>query len=45
VVIGSATRDLLGDVAVLRQLGRVIVKGKREPVDAFVLRGLAEVRR
>jgi class 3 adenylate cyclase len=45
VVIGSTTRDLLGDAADLHQLGRVTVKGKREPVDAFVLLGLAEVRR
>jgi len=41
VVIGATTRDLLGDVADLEPLGPVTVKGKREPVDAFVLRGLS----
>jgi class 3 adenylate cyclase len=40
VVIGSTTRELLDHVAEVEQLGPVTVKGKREPVEAFVLRGL-----
>lgn len=40
VVIGPMTRDLLGDRAVLRPLGLVPVKGKSEPVAAFVLEAL-----
>lgn len=40
VVIGPTTRDLLGDGADLRPLGLVSVKGKREPVAAFVLLAL-----
>jgi class 3 adenylate cyclase len=45
VVIGGTTRTLLGDIADVDPLGPVSVKGKRQPVDAFVLRGLAAVRR
>lgn len=45
VVIGPVTRELLDEAADVRPLGPVTVKGKREPVEAFVLRGLrAEVR-
>jgi adenylate cyclase len=44
VVIGAATSEALGDVAELEPLGLVTVKGKRDPVGAFVLRGLAGVR-
>jgi class 3 adenylate cyclase len=40
VVIGSTTRDLLDHVAEVESLGPVAVKGKRDPVEAFVLRGL-----
>lgn len=40
VVIGSTTRDLLDHVAEVDSLGPVTVKGKRDPVEAFVLRGL-----
>ncbi len=40
VVIGPATRALLGDVADVESLGPVTVKGKRDPLEAFVLRGL-----
>lgn len=40
VVIGPITRELLGDRADLRPLGLVPVKGKSEPVAAFVLETL-----
>jgi class 3 adenylate cyclase len=44
VVIGPATYAMLGDAAECRSLGPVAVKGKREPVDAYVLDGLAGAR-
>jgi adenylate cyclase len=37
VVIGSATADAIGDAAVLEPLGRLELKGRTEPVDAFAL--------
>lgn len=40
VVISSTTRDLLDHVAEVESLGPVAVKGKRDPVQAFVLRVL-----
>ena len=40
VVIGGATLEAAGDGARVESLGRVEVKGKREPVAAFVLLGL-----
>jgi class 3 adenylate cyclase len=40
VVIGPATRQLLKHLALVRSMGPVTVKGKREPVEAFVLHGL-----
>jgi adenylate cyclase len=40
VVIGAVTRRQLGDGATVSILGRVMVKGRAEPVDAFVLHGL-----
>jgi class 3 adenylate cyclase len=40
VVIGSTTRALLDTIAEVESLGPVAVKGKRDPVEAFVLRGL-----
>lgn len=44
VVIGAATYAALGDTAVVRPLGRVQVKGKEQPVEAFVLRALRSPR-
>jgi class 3 adenylate cyclase len=40
VVIGPTTRVLLDAIAEVESLGPVVVKGKRDPVEAFVLRGL-----
>ncbi|MDF5754443.1 adenylate/guanylate cyclase domain-containing protein [Spongiactinospora sp. TRM90649] len=40
VVIGSTTRDLLGRAAAVTPLGPLTLKGKEEPVSAFVLNGL-----
>lgn len=40
VVIGSTTRELLDEVAVVESLGPVEVKGKRDPVQPFVLQAL-----
>jgi class 3 adenylate cyclase len=40
VVIGSRTRDILGDAAEVVDLGGVTVKGKGDPVAAFELRAL-----
>lgn len=37
VVIGSATAEALGDGAVLEPLGVVDVKGRKDPVEAFVV--------
>jgi class 3 adenylate cyclase len=42
VVIGSVTRQLLKHLALVRSMGPVTVKGKREPVEAFVLHGLQD---
>jgi class 3 adenylate cyclase len=40
VVIGQATRAEIGEEAELEDLGELPVKGKEQPVRAFVLRGL-----
>ncbi|GIF23943.1 hypothetical protein Ate02nite_66730 [Paractinoplanes tereljensis] len=40
VVIGAATRDLLGDGARVEPLGDLRVKGRSQPVSAYVLCGL-----
>jgi len=37
VVIGGATLEALGDVAIVESLGRLDLKGKRQPVEAFLL--------
>lgn len=44
VVIGAATHDAIRDIAEARSLGMVNVKGKEQPVEAFVLRGLRAPR-
>src|SRR6266540_2962065 len=41
VVIGGATREALGEVAIVEALGRLDLKGKRQPVEAFLLVQLA----
>jgi class 3 adenylate cyclase/predicted ATPase len=41
VVLAGATRRLVGDLFRLRELGRQAVKGFPEPVDAFVVEGVA----
>jgi len=41
VVIGGATREALGEVAIVEALGTLDLKGKREPVEAFLLVQLA----
>ena len=41
VVIGPLTRQQLGDRAVVHSRGELQVKGRREPVECFVLEGLA----
>lgn len=40
VVIGAATRDRIGDCAQVTPLGDLMVKGRVQPVPAFVLHGL-----
>jgi adenylate cyclase len=40
VVIGALTRSQIGDAATLTALGAVSVKGREQPVDAFVLHEL-----
>ena len=40
VAIGAGTLRALGEAASVRPLGQVEVKGKQQPVDAFVLEGL-----
>jgi class 3 adenylate cyclase len=40
VVIGSRTRSQIGDAATVTALGTVPVKGREQPVDAFVLHAL-----
>ena len=40
VVIGAATRDRMGDCALVTPLGDLMVKGRVQPVSAFVLHGL-----
>jgi adenylate cyclase len=42
IIISDYTRRELGDHAVTRPLGSVVVKGKTEPVDIFELQGLTE---
>jgi class 3 adenylate cyclase len=42
IVLAGATRDLLGDAVIVSSLGPTAVKGKRLPVEAWVLLGLAE---
>jgi class 3 adenylate cyclase/predicted ATPase len=41
IVLASATRRLIGDLFQLRDLGRQAVKGFAEPVEAFVVEGVA----
>jgi class 3 adenylate cyclase len=40
VVIGALTRSQIGDAATITALGAVAVKGREQPVDAFVLHDL-----
>jgi class 3 adenylate cyclase len=40
IVIGAATYAHIRDIAVVRELGGITVKGKAAPVEAFVLLGL-----
>ncbi|MEU5275290.1 adenylate/guanylate cyclase domain-containing protein [Streptomyces asoensis] len=40
ILIGPATRTLLGSAAVVEAVGPLTLKGKRDPVDAFRLLGL-----
>jgi hypothetical protein len=42
IVLAGATRDLLGDAVIVSCLGPTAVKGKRLPVGAWVLLGLAD---
>jgi len=42
IVIGAATYAQIHDIAVVRPLGGIEVKGKAAPVEAFVLLGLRE---
>jgi class 3 adenylate cyclase len=42
IVIGPLTRALLGDAAVVRDLGRLDLKGKSEPIQAYELLGLQD---
>jgi class 3 adenylate cyclase len=44
IVIGATTYVQIRDVAVVQPLGGIQVKGKDEPVDAYVLLGLREGR-
>ncbi|MDQ1645477.1 MAG: adenylate cyclase, partial [Cryptosporangiaceae bacterium] len=41
VVLGGVSRDALGDRADVLPLGDLVVKGRRQPVRAYVLRGLS----
>jgi class 3 adenylate cyclase len=41
VVVSAATAAALGDTATLRPLGSQQLKGRREPVDAFVLEAMS----
>jgi class 3 adenylate cyclase len=41
VVVGEATRVVLGELADVEELGELAVKGREKPVNAFLLRGLA----
>ncbi|MDQ1651450.1 MAG: adenylate cyclase [Cryptosporangiaceae bacterium] len=41
VVLGGLSRDALGDRADVLPLGDLVVKGRRQPVRAYVLRGLS----
>src|SRR5205807_240434 len=41
IVLAGATRRLIGDLFRLRDLGRQAVKGFTEPVEAFVVEGIA----
>src|SRR6516164_5032763 len=41
IVLDGATRRLIGDLFRLRELGRQTVKGFAEPVEAFVVEGVA----
>jgi class 3 adenylate cyclase len=41
VVVGASTAADLGDAARLQPMGRILVKGKQDPVEAFVLVGMA----
>ncbi|GAA5123483.1 hypothetical protein GCM10025762_47140 [Haloechinothrix salitolerans] len=40
VVVSAATRGAIGDIATVEPVGPLPVKGKSEPVEAFVLRSL-----
>jgi class 3 adenylate cyclase len=42
IVIGAATYAHIRDIAVVRELGGIAVKGKAAPVEAFVLLGLRQ---
>jgi class 3 adenylate cyclase len=42
IVIGAATYAQIRDIAVVRELGGIAVKGKAAPVEAFVLLGLRQ---
>ena len=41
IVLAGATRRLIGDLFRLRELGRQVLKGFAEPVEAFVVEGIA----
>jgi class 3 adenylate cyclase len=43
-VIGQATYELISELAEVRALEPVSVKGKLEPVRAYVLTGLRDLR-
>ncbi len=43
VVIGAGTRAAIGPEAVVESLGNVTVKGRSEPVEAFLLHALGEL--
>ena len=40
VVIGGATRDAIGEAATVEALGEMTVKGRRQPVRAYVVRAM-----
>lgn len=44
VVIGEGTYERLGDMAIVDELGQITVKGKEEPVHAFVLHRVSPVQ-